>query len=443
MTTLEARIDGRLAEFRRARESLPDLRRRADALGPDHPDRATSLDEVARAERMCDDEIQYLLDIAPLVRAYDTVHAVDPGQQDAAAAGRGLESFIRVTHKSNKNLVLQRYLAEVEKQPDALPSGMQPRAMDKEMVCDECDAALLFNSREAALVCPRCGVARDFLELSEANLSYEQEVNTDVVNYFAYKRLNHFTEWLNSLQAKENTEIPDSVIEAVRAEFKKARATTRGEIKPAKVRDFLKKLRLNKFYEHTHSICNILNGVPAPKLPPALEARLKHMFAEIQAPFAKHCPANRKNFLSYGYTLYKFCELLGEVSVTKSPLPPRRPWPRPRAVAPPAAWPAGLLFVRPSWRPRHAAAPRWFVPGPPRSFSAPSSPWSCVRGARGRPKGPFAPLGFSQPGPGSLQTCGWRSRSLWRGRYRSTGPWPNPRPELGSRGRPKLSWMPC
>lgn len=66
-------------------------------------------------------------------------------------------------------------------------------------------------------------------------------------------------------------------------------------------------------YEHTNAICNILNGVPAPKLPTALEEKLKAMFAEIQQPFERNCPPNRKNFLSYGYTLYKFCELLGEV----------------------------------------------------------------------------------------------------------------------------------
>lgn len=65
--------------------------------------------------------------------------------------------------------------------------------------------------------------------------------------------------------------------------------------------------------------------MPAPKLPAALEARLKQMFAEIQAPFAKHCPPNRKNFLSYGFTLYKMCELLGEVSVTKTNNQPVKP----------------------------------------------------------------------------------------------------------------------
>ena len=53
-------------------------------------------------------------------------------------------------------------------------------------------------------------------------------------------------------------------------------------------------------YEHTNAICNILNGVPAPKLPPVLEEKLKAMFAEIQEPFQRNCPPQRKNFLSYG-----------------------------------------------------------------------------------------------------------------------------------------------
>jgi hypothetical protein len=40
------------------------------------------------------------------------------------------------------------------------------------------------------------------------------------------------------------------------------------------------------------------------------EEKLRHMFREIQPAFKKHCPKGRRNFLSYGYVLYKFCELL-------------------------------------------------------------------------------------------------------------------------------------
>ena len=34
------------------------------------------------------------------------------------------------------------------------------------------------------------------------------------------------------------------------------------------------------------------------------------MFNDIQIPFAKYCPTERRNFLSYSYILYKFFELL-------------------------------------------------------------------------------------------------------------------------------------
>ena len=33
-------------------------------------------------------------------------------------------------------------------------------------------------------------------------------------------------------------------------------------------------------------------------------------FSASEVPFFKHCPDTRKNFLSYSYVLYKFCELL-------------------------------------------------------------------------------------------------------------------------------------
>ena len=35
-------------------------------------------------------------------------------------------------------------------------------------------------------------------------------------------------------------------------------------------------------------------------------------FEEIQGPFEKHKPPDRKNFLSYHYCLYKFCQELGQ-----------------------------------------------------------------------------------------------------------------------------------
>ena len=79
---------------------------------------------------------------------------------------------------------------------------------------------------------------------------------------------------------------------------------------PIKVRDILKKLKYNKYYEHIPHIINKLNGIPPPVMSRDNEEKLRRMFKEIQIPFHKHCPKDRKNFLSYSYVLHKFVQLL-------------------------------------------------------------------------------------------------------------------------------------
>ena len=76
------------------------------------------------------------------------------------------------------------------------------------------------------------------------------------------------------------------------------------------MRKILKKLRLNKYYEHIPHIINKLNGLPPPKLSRDTERKLRRMFRDIQEPFTIYRPKGRKNFLSYSYILHKFCELL-------------------------------------------------------------------------------------------------------------------------------------
>ena len=83
------------------------------------------------------------------------------------------------------------------------------------------------------------------------------------------------------------------------------------ELSSQKVRAILKKLKLNKYYEHIPYVINQLNGKPPPYMSRKTEEILRLMFQKIQGPFLKYCPKNRKNFLSYSYVLHKFVELLG------------------------------------------------------------------------------------------------------------------------------------
>ncbi len=94
-------------------------------------------------------------------------------------------------------------------------------------------------------------------------------------------------------------------------EIKKQKITNMADLNAKKLKEILKKLRMNKYYEHIPHILNKLNGLPIPHFEPELEEKLRSMFKMIQAPFLKHAPATRKNFLSYSYCLHKMMQLLG------------------------------------------------------------------------------------------------------------------------------------
>jgi len=198
------------------------------------------------------------------------------------------------------------YLVEVEKQ-----NIDRPREKTRDR-CLNCVESNIFHFHDTSdLVCDGCGAVIASLISEELTYKEEQETSEKVVNY-SYKRENHFNEWLSQFQAQEMTSIPDEVIEQLRGELKKMKIKKLEDITHAKIRGLLKKLRLNKYYEHVPYITNILNGIKPPSMPQELEEYLRIMFKDIQRPFDENCPSERKNFLSYSYVLYKFCELLGE-----------------------------------------------------------------------------------------------------------------------------------
>lgn len=116
---------------------------------------------------------------------------------------------------------------------------------------------------------------------------------------------------LSQIQGKETTEIPEEIYDAIFMEIKKQRITNMAKLKISKIKEILKKLKWNKYYEHSAHILHKLNGLPIPHLEPELEEKLRSMFRLVQPPFLKYMPPGRKNFLSYSYVIHKSCQLLG------------------------------------------------------------------------------------------------------------------------------------
>jgi len=179
---------------------------------------------------------------------------------------------------------------------------------DNNEICYKCNIPLICLQHDAIMICNNCGYQE--LLLVEQNRPILRQNNKDT-SHFSYKRINHFREWCNQVQGKESTDIPNDVFEKILNEIKKEKIMDTKKITYSKMREILKRLRINKYYEHINYIINRINGIPTPQFSPELEEKLCSMFRDIQGPFLKHCPKDRKNFLSYSYVLYKFFQILG------------------------------------------------------------------------------------------------------------------------------------
>jgi rubrerythrin len=294
MSTFDTVYQARVGAFKERRDALHGLQRAGEDVSQELRD-------------LEDEERTYLLRVGPILKDYVAEATSDHPR-------RSVMNCATVESTNRRGHFFTRYMAEVEESEDYRVKlehyKMQETSKDSvsEMICEKCDVSLVKTSED--YVCPACATSHNIDNRDPAaGLSFEQRMN-EVTPIYSYKRSNHFGEWLSKLQGKEATEIPVTVLDAVRIELKKIRIKEAKDIDQKRVKAILKKLKLSKYFDHVAYITNLLTGCKAPEFSPQLERELRCMFDTIQAPFQKYCPKNRKNFLSYSYTLYKFCELL-------------------------------------------------------------------------------------------------------------------------------------
>jgi len=181
--------------------------------------------------------------------------------------------------------------------------------------CEHCSSSSkTFLHNDSIAYCNDCFAVYHLLTDNEKP-SYKDPPKE--ISYFSYKRINHYQEWLNQIQGKETTDIPEEVFDRIMLELKKQRIYNTKDLSRNKIKEILKKLKINKYYEHIPYILNRITGIPNPNLTPELEEKLRNMFKEIQVPFLKHSPLIRKNFLSYSYVIHKFIQLLDKPEYLK------------------------------------------------------------------------------------------------------------------------------
>lgn len=203
----------------------------------------------------------------------------------------------------DKSKLVDEYLSRMDS------NYLRPLSHDGLGLCIHCQTELVCLQQEGTMVCPSCGYQE--LLLIEQNRPLLRQISKEA-SHQSYKRINHFREWCSQLQGRESTDIPEEVFEQILQEIKKEKITDPKKITYSKMREILKRLRINKYYEHINFIIRRICDVQTPHFSPELEEKLCNMFKEIQGSFVKYCPTHRKNFLSYSYVLFKFFQILGQ-----------------------------------------------------------------------------------------------------------------------------------
>ncbi len=241
------------------------------------------------------DKIDFLLQCVPYIKEYT---AIDDDKKTST-----FFNGIKKTGVNNKGDVYKRFRNKVFNNIETVENI-------NIFSCDVCSSMnVLFVDTTSERYCQDCG----FSEIVHGEeLSYKEEQDMDKTIVYSYKKENHLNEWICQFQAKESTTVPQKIIDDIKQELTKQKIKNKNDITHTKVKEILKKLNYNKYYDHAPYITQMVNGIKPPTMPQELEDRIRIMFNQIQAPFEKYRPKDRTNFLSYSYILYKFCELLGE-----------------------------------------------------------------------------------------------------------------------------------
>lgn len=211
------------------------------------------------------------------------------------------------TDKEQSKTIYQKYWRNVKNEI----TNIQDFVFQSD-ICEICrKGELISQEEEGILICnnPHCG---KFVTYIVDNSKPTNKEPPNEVSYTAYIRLNHFKEILSQFQAKETTQIPEEVLDAIRNRIIKERIKDIKLINYNKMREILRKLGLNKYFEHIQYI-NSIFGIKPPIMNEELHETLCVLFIEIQKPWAMHCPPERTNFFNYTYTLYQLCVLLDQI----------------------------------------------------------------------------------------------------------------------------------
>lgn len=297
--------DQKMKYFIHLQEEILPQKRKELEICKDEVRRFELSEDIYKIEQR-EEEMDYLLTTHKIVDKYTNVMENDDQSLLKRDTVGSINKFITKYDNVEKDKITEEYC-------QALNNGLMiscKKLKFDDSICANCGSDT--HNNEGFVSCDSCGETSE-MSIPDFRLSYSDYQDTVVRSTFAYKRVNRFREILATMQGKENTQIPQGVLEAVQQEINKEINPDLNSISTAKIKYYLKRLSLTSYYDHAPHILNMVNGIPPIEIPSSVEEKLLEMFTDIQEPFDRlktEIIPTRLSFLNYNFCLYKMTELL-------------------------------------------------------------------------------------------------------------------------------------
>lgn len=173
--------------------------------------------------------------------------------------------------------------------------------------CVSCNITLQEDKSED--YCPNCGLVSKFGPKFVVTPKFIEQTGFSISTKVKYKKTNHFLNILNKFQSHYKLLLPDKVYEDIKNDLDKQRRDY-STLKPKHIKETLKKLKYNKYYDASIDIIRKLNNQESFYLTPDLKNKLVELFEKIDKPWMLFKDPKRKNNLPFNYVINKFFKIL-------------------------------------------------------------------------------------------------------------------------------------
>ena len=170
-----------------------------------------------------------------------------------------------------------------------------------------CGSKMEIDSESSSLICKKCGIMKQMygVVFDDDQFYYQEGQRT---KHGTYDPSKHCRFWVERIQARETTEIPEKVVSAIKECIREDKIKNKKQITCNQIRKYLRKTNYSKYNEHVPLVRKLITGITPPQLTD-YEMQLIHIyFDKVIHIFEEIKPAGKTNCPYHPYFIYKIIE---------------------------------------------------------------------------------------------------------------------------------------